>query len=78
MLTIVLDHVACMHAQFGISVMAEAADIAGWFLLVFCFCHVAKHCEEMNFLNTFREIDYLFDYLSNNMICTVTLQLCII
>jgi len=53
--------------MFGISVMAEAADIAGWFLCVFRFCHVAiaKHCEEINFLSTFREfqIDYLFGYI---------------
>lgn len=28
MLTIVLDHVVCTHAEFGNSVMTEAADIA--------------------------------------------------
>lgn len=49
--------------MFGISVMAEAVDIAGWFLCVFRFCHVAKHCEEINFLSTLREINYLFGYI---------------
>jgi len=33
------------------------------------FMSTVKHCEEKVFY-----IDYLFGYLSNNMVCTVTLQ----
>lgn len=64
MLTIMPDHVACIHAQFCNSAMAEAADIAvdtdyAWLVQICFLCT----CNVMNIAkNSFREINYSLGY----------------